>query len=231
MIAPKKEQSDHKTGIMQNQFDHSPPQTTLTKNKWIDTKKVGRDDAEIRRTKLAVEAERKRKRKKEKPFAHGTSVVETVENTEISELSQPVVEAVVYESSDDQNFDGQLISPAEKRMRNVRKVDESTDGDATLKTPTKSDLRKNRNKNSESVMLRDLRRHIINQNNVIADLNRKLEIIRDVASDANSTDTRQIMKNNTKINLLDKIDGLEVDVEDSSPTKSSSRNVINLHFN
>ena len=81
---------------MQNQFDRSPPQTTLTQHKWIDTKKVGRDDAEIRRTKLAVEAERKGKRKKEKPFAHGTSVVETVENTEISELSQPVVEAVVY---------------------------------------------------------------------------------------------------------------------------------------
>ena len=129
--------------MQHNQFDHSPPQTTLTQHKWIDTKKVGRDDAEIRRTKLAVEAERKRKRKKDKPFAHGTSVVETVTNTEISELSQPVVlEAVVYESSDDRSFDGKLISPAEKRMRNARKVDDVTDGDTPLKTPTKSELQK-----------------------------------------------------------------------------------------
>ena len=80
-------------------------------------------------------------------------------------------------------------------------------------------------------MLRDLRRHIIDQNNVIADLRRKLEIIRDVSSDANTTDTRQIIKDNTKINILDKIDGLEVNVEDSSGIKSASKNVINLHFN
>ena len=92
---------------MQNQFDLSPPQTTLTQNKWMGTKKVGRDDAEIRRTKLAVEAERNRKRKKDKPFAHGTGGVVAVENSEISELTQPVVlEAVVYESSDDHDFDG-----------------------------------------------------------------------------------------------------------------------------
>ena len=81
--------------MQHNQFNHSPPQTTLTQHKWIDTKKVGRDDA-------AVEAERKRKRKKDKPFAHGTSVVEAVANTEISELTQAVVlEAVVYASSPD----------------------------------------------------------------------------------------------------------------------------------
>ena len=123
--------------MQHNQFDHSPPQTTLTQHKWIDTKKVGRDDAEIRRTKLAVEAERKRKRKKDKPFARGTTVIEAVANTEISELTQPVVlEAAVYESSDDRSFDGKLISPAEKRMRNARRVDDVTDGDPPLKTPT-----------------------------------------------------------------------------------------------
>jgi len=131
--------------MQHNQFDHSPPQTTLTQHTWIDTKKVGRDDAEIRRTKLLVEAERKQKRKKDKPFAHGTSGVEAVVNTEILELTQPVVlEAVVYESSEDHSFDGKLISPAEKRMQNSRKVDDVTDGDTPLKTPTKSELRKNR---------------------------------------------------------------------------------------
>jgi len=106
---------------------------------------VGRDDAEIRRTKLLVEAERNRKRKKDKPFAHCTSGVEAVVNTEILELTQPVVlEAVVYESNENHSFDGKLISPAEKRMQNSRKVDDVIDGDTPLKTPTKSELRKNR---------------------------------------------------------------------------------------
>ena len=49
---------------------------------------MGRDDAEIRRTKLLVEAERNRKRKKHKPFAHGTSGVKAVVNTDILELTQ-----------------------------------------------------------------------------------------------------------------------------------------------
>ena len=83
--------------MQQEQFDHSPPQTTLTQHKWMDTRKVGRDDDEIRRNRLYVEAERKRKRKKDKPFAHGTGGVIAAENTEISELTQPeVLEATRY---------------------------------------------------------------------------------------------------------------------------------------
>ena len=97
-----------------NQFDHSPPQTTLTQHKRIDTRNVGRDDAEIRRTKLHVEADRKRKRKTGKMFVHGTSGVEPVTNTEISELTQSVVlDAVAYKSSEDNSFDRKLISPRE----------------------------------------------------------------------------------------------------------------------
>ena len=173
-----------------NQFDHSPPQTTRTQHKWIDMRKVGRDDAEIRRAKLLVEADRKRKRKKDKLFAHGTSGVEAVVNTEISELTQSVVlEAVVYESSEDNSFDGKLISPREKRNRKSRMVDDVTDGDSPLKTPTRSELRKNRKNDSDSPMVRDLRRMIIDQNNVIAKLRIQLEIIGDVCSDANITDT------------------------------------------
>ena len=57
--------------MIRDQFEHSPPQTTMTQHKWLDTRKVGRDDEEIRRTRLAVEAERKRRRKTKKPFAHG----------------------------------------------------------------------------------------------------------------------------------------------------------------
>jgi len=121
-----------------DQFDHSPPQTTLTQHKWMETRKVGRDDEEIRRNRLNVEAERKRKRKKEKVFARGTGGVVATENTEISELTQPeVLEATVDESSEDRSFDGKLISPAEKRLRNARRDDDVTDGDLTFKTPTK----------------------------------------------------------------------------------------------
>ena len=221
--------------MQHNQFDHSPPQTTLTQHKWMDTRKVGRDDDEIRRNRLTVEAERKRKRKKDKPFAHGTGGVVAVENTEISELAQPVVlEAVVYESSDDRSFDGKLISPAEKRMRNARKVDDVTDGDPPLKTPTKLEKRKSNSKNPHSVMNRDLRNHIEAQNKIIAELRRKLQIIRDVSSDAKFMDTRQILQDNlqntidTQINILD---GSEKDEVLASATKSNSKNIINLHFN
>ena len=59
--------------MQQEQFDHSPPQSTLTQNKWIATRKVGKDDDEIRRVKLRVESDRKLKRKRDKPFARGTS--------------------------------------------------------------------------------------------------------------------------------------------------------------
>ena len=113
-------------------FEHSPPQTTLTQNKWIDTRKVGRDDAEIKRTRLLVESERKRKRKKDKPFVRssaggivratggatgggvraggGGDAIE-LPNSEISALTQSeVLEAVVHESSDDGEFATKLIS-------------------------------------------------------------------------------------------------------------------------
>ena len=73
-----------------DQFDHSPPQTTLT-HQWMETRKVGRDDEEIKRTRLFVEAERKRKRKRDKPFARGTGCVGTGAavrmQSEISELT------------------------------------------------------------------------------------------------------------------------------------------------
>lgn len=86
-------------------------------------------------------------------------------------------------------------------------------------------------------MLRDLRKHFIDQNNVIADWWRKLKIIRDFSSDANTIDTIQMIKDksiirkDTRINILENIDGLEVDVEDATGTKSASKYVINLHFN
>ena len=86
---------------------------------------MGRDDAEIRRTRLLIEAKRKRNRKKYNPFAYGTSGVEAVVNTEISELTQPLeLEAEVYESSEDQSFDGKLILSQDNRQQNSRKVDD-----------------------------------------------------------------------------------------------------------
>ena len=219
--------------MQQEQFDHSPPQTTLTQHKWMETRKVGRDDDEIRRNRLYVEAERKRKRKKQKPFAHGTGGVVAAENTEISELTQAeVLEATVYESSEDRSFDGKLISPAEKRMRNTRKLDDVSDGDEPFKTPTKIQKRKSNTKNHHSVINRDLQKHIETQNKVIAELRRKLQIIR--ASDAKFMDTRQLLKDNqliTNDNEINILDGSEKDEVLASATKSPSKNIINLHFN
>jgi len=218
-----------------DQFDHSPPQTTLTQHKWMETRKVGRDDEEIRRNRLNVEAERKRKRKKEKVFARGTGGVVATENTEISELTQPeVLEATVDESSEDRSFDGKLISPAEKRIRNARRVDDVTDGDQTFKTPTKLKKHKSNTKNPHSVINRDLRKHIETQNKVIAELRRKLQIIRDVSSDAKFIDTRQLLKENmenTNDNVINILDGSEMEEGVASATKSTSKNIINLHFN
>ena len=95
--------------MLRDQFDHSPPQTTLTQHKWLDTRKVGRDDEEIRKTRLAVEAERKRKRKARKPFPHGYAEDNAEQNTEISELTQPVVlDGQHDEPSTDKSVEGQM---------------------------------------------------------------------------------------------------------------------------
>lgn len=77
-------------------------------------------------------------------------------------------------------------------------------------------------------MVRDLNKQILHQNNVIEELTRKLAISRDVLSDISNVDARQIIKNewiirkNTKVNIRDKSDGLEVDVEDE-PSSNSKR--------
>lgn len=42
---------------------------------------------------------------------------------------------------------------------------------------------------------------------------------------------KSIIRKDTRINILENIDGLEVDVEDATGTKSASKYVINLHFN
>ena len=227
--------------MQQEQLDHSPPQCTLTQSKWIDTRKVGRDDEEIRQTKLLVESERKRKRKKDKPFARGSGgggvqAAAEIPNTDISALTQTqVVEAVIYESSEDGEFTTKLISPREiHKLHGWIQEDEEDTNTTPLKTPTKSEKRKSNTNNPNSLLNRDLRRHIEAQNNIIAELRRKLQIIRDVSSDAKFTDTRKILRDNlqnttdTQINILDNREEDEVVV---SGTKSDTKNIINLHFN
>ena len=128
--------------MQQEQLDHSPPQSTLTQNKWIDTRKVGNDDEEIRRGKLLVESERKRKRKRDKPLARnsgsaGVRAAADIQNTEISALTQTeVVEAIIYESSEDDEFTTKLISPSEKHKLHRRIKDEDQDMIVNLLRPS-----------------------------------------------------------------------------------------------
>ena len=128
--------------MQQEQFECSPPQSTLTQNKWIATRKVGKDDDEIRQVKLQVESDRKLKRKRPKPFGRGSSAnvvraASNIPNTEISDITQ-TVEAEVYESSQDMDFESKLISPRKIHKLHGR-VNEG--GDDTIKTPTKTEKR------------------------------------------------------------------------------------------
>ena len=111
-----------------NQFDHSPPHTTLT-HQWMETRKAGIDDEETNQTRLIVEAERKQKRNRDKPFARGTGGGETDAavwmQSEISELTMTeVLEAEVYESSDDNEFMAKLISPHEKYSLHTSRMED-----------------------------------------------------------------------------------------------------------
>ena len=223
--------------MQQEQFECSPPQSTLTQNKWIATRKVGKDDDEIRQVKLQVESDRKAKRKRPKPFGRGSSAnvvraASNIPNTEISDITQ-TVEAEVYESSQDMDFESKLISPREINKLHGRN-NEGEGEDDTIKTPSKTAKRKSNSSNSNSVLNKDLRKHIESQNKLIAELRRKLEIIRDVSSDSKYTDTRQMLRDNikntndTQINILQ---GNEDDLVLPPSPNSASKNIINLHFN
>ena len=214
--------------MQQEQFECSPPQSTLTQNKWIATRKVGKDDDEIRQVKLQVESDRKAKRKRPKPFGRGSSAnvvraASNIPNTEISDITQ-TVEAEVYESSQDMDFESKLISPREINKLHGR-INEGDDD--TIKTPTKTEKRKSNSANTNSVLNKE-------QNRIIAELRRKLEIIRDVSSDTKFTNTRQILRDNTnnttdtQINILERN---EADLVLPTSPNSASKNIINLHFN
>ena len=94
---------------------------TLT-NQWMNTKKHGRDNKEIKCDKKKVLAERKLARQNKtlvnkKPKL--ASKPKTYHKSKISELNQPevIMEARVDESSGtDSDFDSKLVSPAVKKI-------------------------------------------------------------------------------------------------------------------
>ena len=161
-----------------NQLDHSPPQTSLIQHKWLDTRKVGRDDEEINQTKLAVEAERKRNRKTRKCFARGGAEgQEQHQNTEISELTQPVVlDRNIEETSGDKY---KIVSPRKKRV-----MDDGEDGVGVIKIPHKiarsSKMQMEEYSINSEQTVRELEAHIGEQDKVIADLRKKLKTIGEV---------------------------------------------------
>jgi len=216
--------------MQQEQFECSPPQSTLTQNKWIATRKVGKDDDEIRQVKLQVESDRKAKRKRAKPFGRGSMAnvvrVSNIQNTEISDITQ-TVEAEVYESSPDSDFETKVTSP---RVINKLHVMVNEGDDVTMNTPPQSKKQKSNSSNKLSV----LKKHIESQNLIIAELRSKLEIIRDVSSDSKFTNTRQMLCDVNKNTTDTQINILQANEDDSvlppSPN-SASKNIINLHFN
>ena len=176
-------------------FPQSPKQVTVTQV-WHTTRKPGRDDEEIKATRLQVAAERKAVRKLRQ---RSKSAPPKLQQSEISELPQPevILEASVDESSSgdvsssgDDAFDKPLISPAaKKRLHSAM--------DVTPPSTTKS-----RSKvNPESKMLKDMQKQVSLQMNVIADLRYKLSLIRDISNDTKSVKKKEM---NEEIEMIRK---------------------------
>ena len=143
---------------------------------------MGRDDEEIKKTKLAVEAERKRNRKTRKNFARGVAEGqgEQQQNTEISELTQPVVLDRKFEEPSCDKY--KIVSP-----RNKRVMEDGEDGVGVIKIPNKrarsSTIQMEEYSSNSELTVRELEAHIVEQDKVIADLRKKLKTIGNVCAD------------------------------------------------
>jgi len=221
-------------------YEQEPEQVTLT-NQWLNTKKHGRDDKEIERDKKKVLADRKRARQKVFLRQQRTNANEEaspskfIQESEVSALTQieeDIKEVVIYHSSDDSAFDGKLVSPASKRLLHSRI--EETPPAVRNKSNEKSCKRSNApNKNPDSRLVKDLNKQIILQQNTIADLRRKMSIIRDISNDTKKNDLKQLNLEVQKIVEVEEIaspsssSGKNVTLPSSSP----GNNVMNFYFN
>jgi len=221
-------------------YEQEPEQVTLT-NQWLNTKKHGRDDKEIERDKKKVLADRKRARQKVFLRQQRTNANEEaspskcIQESEVSELTQieeDIEEVVIHHSSDDSAFDGKLVSPAAKRLLHSRV--EETPPPVRNKSNEKLCKRSNvPNNNPDSRLVKDLNKQIILQQNTIADLRRKMSIIRDISNDTKKSDLKQLNLEVQKIVEVEEIaspsssSGKNVTLPSSSP----GNNVMNFYFN
>ena len=233
--------------MSREQWEHSPPQTTLTgqwvnEGEWMTTTKTGVDDDQIDLDRKKVISDQKKKRMRNKPFSHSSSgkkaKVSVEVGTEVSALEETGVseqletgrnEELVVDntSSYDSAFENdKLTSPRKLNSRFAARKDIHINNKAT-NTTTTTTIPKNRNR--ESKMVKDLNKHILHQNDVIADLRNKLEMIRDISNDSttfNSTMLKPIVKKvgESLVQINDETNSGE-DI-----TSESCKNVINLHI-
>ena len=85
-----------------------------------------------------------------------------------------------------------------------------------------------------SRMIKDLNKQILYQNDVIAELRQRLDVIGDVVSEGTNTDTRKLLKQRDGIkehlvSIKDVCDGVTVNTTETNK-ESRYKNVINLHF-
>lgn len=217
-------------------YEQEPEQVTLT-NQWLNTKKHGRDDKVIERDKKKVLADRKRARKKvflRQPRTNANeeaSPSKCIQESEVSELThieEDIEEVVIHHSSDDSAFDGKLVSPAAKRLLHSR-VEETPPP-----VRNKSNERPNvPNNNPDSRLVKDLNKQIILQRNTIADLRRKMSIIRDISNDTKKNDLKQL---NLEVQKIVEVEEIASPSSSSRknvtlPSSSPGNNVMNFYFN
>ena len=183
---------------------------------------------------------------RDKPFSHsssgkkakisvevGTEVLELAETGVSEQLETGCIEELVVEktSSYDSAFENdKLTSPREKAKLHSRFTagqDIHNNNKATTTTTTNTTIPNNRNR--ESKMVKDLNKHILHQNDVIADLRNKLEVIRDISNDSTTFNSRLIKPKIKKVGESSvKINGEIISGDDN--TSESCKNVINLHI-
>jgi len=122
-----------------------------------------------------------------------TGVSEQIETEGVEEL------VVDQTSSYDSAFENdKLTSPREKEKLHSRfATGREVHNNKSTTTTTTTTIPKNRNK--ESRLVKDLNKHILHQNDVIADLRNKLDVIRDISNDSTTFNSRLIKPKPKKV--------------------------------
>ena len=228
-----------------DQWEQSPPQTTLTgqwvnEGEWMKTKKIGVDDDQIELDRKKVLSDQKKKRSKDKPFSSSRSAkkakVSVEVETDVSALTEngvseqietegaeELVEDQSSSGSDNPAFINRLKSPREEAKLHSR----FPSGREVHNNKSTTTIPKNDNK--ESRLVKDLNKHILHQNDVIAYLRTKLDVIRDISNDSTTFNSKLIKPKPKKVAESSvKLNGELISGDGN--TSELCKNVINLHI-